>query len=98
MEAFKLNENPFTYLAIAIKCKTAFVDPPRAITITIAFSSDFLVMISRGFKSIFSSSKRCIPAKRHSTNFNGSSAGVEELRRKEMRTKHKNESEYVLRQ
>nr|GMD84649.1 Uncharacterised protein [Ipomoea batatas] len=70
--------NP-TDLAIAIKCRTALVDPPSAMTITIAFRSDFGVMMSRGFKSIFSKSKRYLPARRHSSNFRGSSAGVEEL-------------------
>lgn len=68
-----------SHLAIAIKCNTALVDPPSAITTTIALCSDFLVIMSRGFKSIFNSSRRCIPANRHSTNFIGSSAGVEEL-------------------
>lgn len=69
----------FTHLAIAIKCNTALVDPPSAITITIALRSDLRVMISRGFKSIFSNSRRYFPAKRHSSNFSGSSAGVDEL-------------------
>uniref|UniRef100_A0A0A9UKJ9 Uncharacterized protein n=1 Tax=Arundo donax TaxID=35708 RepID=A0A0A9UKJ9_ARUDO len=48
-------------------------------TITIAFRSDFSVIMSLGFKSIFSNSKRYFPARRHSSNFSGSSAGVEEL-------------------
>ena len=48
-------------------------------TITIALRSDFEVIISRGFKSIFNNSRRYFPAKRHSSNFNVSSAGVEEL-------------------
>ena len=74
------NQVPKTpHLAIAIKCNTALVDPPSAMTITIALRRDFGVIISRGFKSIFNNSKRYFPAKRHSSNFNGSSAGVEEL-------------------
>jgi len=70
------------HLAIAIRCNTAFVDPPRAMTETIALRSDFGVIMSRGFKSIFSNSRRYFPAKRHSSNFNGSSAGIEELQKK----------------
>lgn len=68
-----------THLAIAIKCSTALVDPPSAMIITIAFRNDFLVMMSLGFKSIFNNSRRYFPARRHSSSFNGSSAGVEEL-------------------
>ena len=37
--------------AMASRCKTALVEPPRAITIVIAFSSDFFVTISLGFRS-----------------------------------------------
>lgn len=67
------------YLAMAIKWSTALVDPPRAMTITMAFRKDFSVIISLGFKSIFKSSRRYFPAKRHSSIFSESSAGVEEL-------------------
>jgi hypothetical protein len=67
------------YLAMAIKWSTALVDPPRAITITIAFCKDFSVIMSLGFKSFFKSSRRYFPARRHSSNFSESSAGVEEL-------------------
>lgn len=73
----------FTHLAIAIKCSTALVEPPSAITTTIALRSDLRVMISRGFKSIFSNSSRYFPANRHSSNFSGSSAGVDELQEQE---------------
>ena len=76
---WKVGTKDSPHLAIAIKCKTAFVEPPSAMTITIALRKDFGVIISRGFKSIFSNSKMYFPAKRHSSNFNGSSAGVEEL-------------------
>lgn len=48
-------------------------------TMTIALRKDFSVMMSRGFKSIFNNSNRYFPARRHSSNFSGSSAGVEEL-------------------
>ena len=67
------------HLAIAIKCSTAFVDPPKAMTMTIALRSDLGVITSRGFKSIFIKSRIYFPARRHSSNFNGASAGVEEL-------------------
>ena len=62
--------------AIAIKCNTAFVLPPRAITMVIAFSKAALVMISLGFKSIFNKCLIAFPAKKHSSIFNGSSAGI----------------------
>lgn len=68
-----------THFAMAIKCKTALVDPPRAMTMTIALRRDFGVMMSLGFKSILIKSSRYFPARRHSSNFRGSSAGVEEL-------------------
>jgi len=68
-----------THRAMAIKCRTALVEPPSAITITIAFRNDFSVIMSLGFKSIFSNSKRYFPARWHSSSFSGSSAGVEEL-------------------
>jgi len=68
-----------THRAIAIKCRTALVDPPRAMTMTIALRNDFSVIMSLGFKSIFSNSKRYFPARWHSSSFRGSSAGVEEL-------------------
>ena len=37
--------------AMARRCNTALVEPPRAMTIVIAFSSDFFVTISLGFRS-----------------------------------------------
>jgi hypothetical protein len=74
-----MDEKMITYRAIAIKCRTALVDPPSAMIITIAFLNDFSVIMSLGFKSIFNNSKRYFPARRHSSSFNGSSAGVEEL-------------------
>jgi hypothetical protein len=68
-----------TALAIAIRWRTALVEPPRAITMTIAFSNASRVMMSRGFRS---SSRRFLiaaPARKHSSSFAGSSAGVEAL-------------------
>ena len=41
----------FADLAIAKKCKTALVDPPKAITNEIAFSMDFFEIISSGLIS-----------------------------------------------
>jgi len=64
---------------MAIKCSTTLVDPARAMTITIAFCNDLLVIISLGLKSIFSNSKRYFPERRHFSSFSGSSAGVDEL-------------------
>jgi hypothetical protein len=74
-----MDKKMIAYRAIAIKCSTALVDPPSAMIITIAFLNDFSVIMSLGFKSIFNNSKRYFPARRHSSSFNGSSAGVEEL-------------------
>ena len=42
----------FADLAIAKKCNTALVDPPKAITNEIAFSMDFFEMISSGLISL----------------------------------------------
>lgn len=63
--------------AIAIKCSTALVLPPVAITNTIAFSKLALVIMSLGLISRFINSNKYLPANRHSTFFSGSSAGVE---------------------
>ena len=78
-EQLEMDKKMTTHRAIAIKCSTALVDPPSAMIITIAFRNDFSVIMSLGFKSIFNNSKRYFPARRHSSIFNGSSAGVEEL-------------------
>mmetsp|Transcript_29597 Transcript_29597/g.28325 ORF Transcript_29597/g.28325 Transcript_29597/m.28325 type:complete len:202 (-) Transcript_29597:688-1293(-) len=67
-----------TALAIAIKCSTALVLPPRTITIVIAFSKAFLVIISLGLRSISKRVKMASPASLHSAVLRGSSAGVEE--------------------
>lgn len=56
------------------------MDPPSAMTSTIAFSSDARVMMSRGRMFFFSSSSTTRPASRHSCSFSGSSAGIDELR------------------
>mmetsp|Transcript_10568 Transcript_10568/g.39160 ORF Transcript_10568/g.39160 Transcript_10568/m.39160 type:complete len:219 (+) Transcript_10568:606-1262(+) len=65
-----------TECAMAIKCSTAFVLPPRAMMVTMAFSNAARVMISRGFKSISSRCRIALPAMKHSSIFNGSSAGM----------------------
>mmetsp|Transcript_108 Transcript_108/g.281 ORF Transcript_108/g.281 Transcript_108/m.281 type:complete len:338 (-) Transcript_108:568-1581(-) len=72
----KVTSTPHAF-AMAIKCNTAFVLPPVAITNTIAFSKLALVIMSLGLMSPFISSSRYLPANRHSTFFRGSSAGVE---------------------
>jgi hypothetical protein len=64
---------------MAMRCSTAFVEPPRAITTTIAFSNAARVMMSRGLMSFSSRFKIAFPAAWHSAIFCGSSAGVEEL-------------------
>ena len=40
-------------LAMAKKCSTALVEPPNMVTKVMAFSKDFLVIISDGFMSFF---------------------------------------------
>ena len=55
--------------AIAIKCSTAFVDPPSAITIDIAFSKASFVIISLGFKSRLIKLLTAFPASKESNNF-----------------------------
>lgn len=44
------------YLAIAMKCSTALVEPPVAITRVMAFSNALKVMMSLGFRSFFNKS------------------------------------------
>ncbi len=68
-----------TERAIAIRCSTALVEPPSTIVTTIAFSNAARVMMSRGFKSSSSRRRIAAPARRHSSCFAGSSAGVDEL-------------------
>lgn len=64
---------------MAMRCSTALVDPPRAITDTMAFSRAARVMMSLGFRSSSRSFRMAFPASRHSSSFKGSSAGIEEL-------------------
>mmetsp|Transcript_8323 Transcript_8323/g.26024 ORF Transcript_8323/g.26024 Transcript_8323/m.26024 type:complete len:215 (-) Transcript_8323:723-1367(-) len=63
---------------IAIRCKTAFVDPPVTITIRIAFSNAAFVMMSRGFKSSSSKFLIAAPAASHSACFSSESAGIDD--------------------
>ena len=73
-----VNFNP-TECAIAIKCKTAFVDPPRTKTILIAFSNAFIVIISLGLISFSNKIRIAFPASSHSFFFSSLKAGLEEL-------------------
>ena len=68
-----------TECAIAKRCKTAFVEPPRAVITVSAFSNAFLVMISRGFISRSNNTFIASPANSHSAFFSGLSAGLDEL-------------------
>ena len=68
-----------TARAIAMRCKTALVDPPRMMVTTMAFSKAFRVMMSRGFKSSSSSRRIAAPAARHSCSFSSDVAGAEAL-------------------
>ncbi len=68
-----------TARAMAIRCSTALVEPPRAMTTTMAFSNALRVMMSRGLMSRSSSMRIAAPARRHSSSLAGSSAGIDEL-------------------
>ena len=68
-----------TARAIAIRCITAFVEPPTAITTAIAFSNASRVITSRGLMSFSSSRRIAAPARRHSSSLPGSVAGSDEL-------------------
>jgi len=65
--------------AMAIRCKTAFVEPPRAMMTTMAFSNEARVMMSRGLISFSSNLRIAAPARRHSAILPGSVAGIDEL-------------------
>ncbi len=65
--------------AMAIRCSTALVEPPSAMTITMAFSKASRVMMSRGLMSFSIRFRIALPAATHSSSFFGSVAGVDEL-------------------
>ena len=71
-------------LAIAIKCKTALVDPPKAIISLIAFSKDSLVIISDGFISSNNSFFIALPQFSDSNSFTSLFAGLDELKGKDI--------------
>ena len=64
-------------LAMAIKCKTALVEPPMASTTVMAFSKAWRVIMSRGRTSSSSRRSRVTPALRASSTLRGSMAGME---------------------
>mmetsp|Transcript_120670 Transcript_120670/g.341211 ORF Transcript_120670/g.341211 Transcript_120670/m.341211 type:complete len:360 (-) Transcript_120670:340-1419(-) len=66
--------------AIASRCSTAFVEPPSALTTTIAFSKDFLVTMSRGFRFRSRRARIAFAACSHSFSFSGDTAGDDELK------------------
>ena len=68
-----------TARAIAIRWRTALVEPPSAITVTMAFSNARRVMMSRGLRSSSSRWRIAAPARRHSSALPGCSAGIEAL-------------------
>mmetsp|Transcript_45029 Transcript_45029/g.79872 ORF Transcript_45029/g.79872 Transcript_45029/m.79872 type:complete len:93 (-) Transcript_45029:694-972(-) len=65
--------------AMAKRWSTAFVEPPRALTTTMAFSKDFLLTISHGFRSRWSSGFTALATREHSSRFSGDVAGDDEL-------------------
>ena len=67
-----------TERAMAMRWSTALVLPPRAITVTMAFSKAARVMMSRGLMSFSSRLRTAAPARSHSWRFRASSAGVDE--------------------
>ena len=66
-------------LAIAKKCKTALVDPPKTAIKRMAFSSDFLVTTSFGLISCSTKWRKALPTRSHSAFLSGLTAGLEEL-------------------
>mmetsp|Transcript_81464 Transcript_81464/g.213877 ORF Transcript_81464/g.213877 Transcript_81464/m.213877 type:complete len:291 (+) Transcript_81464:459-1331(+) len=66
-------------VAMARRWSTAFVEPPRAFTTTMAFSKDFFVRMSSGFRFLSSSWRITGTSLLHSSRFSGDSAGIEEL-------------------
>ena len=65
--------------AMAKKCNTALVEPPNTMISFTAFSRDFLVMMSKGFKSFSMSHFRASPDATQSNGFSLPVAGFEEL-------------------
>ena len=65
--------------AMAIKCNTALVDPPRAITTVIAFSKDSLVRMSEGRMPVRSNSTTAAPARVQSESLSLEFANCAEL-------------------
>ena len=77
-------KSTFAALAIAKKCNTALVDPPRATTSLIAFSKDFRLIISKGFKSLISRFLIALPQFSDSISLSLLLAGFDELKGKDM--------------
>mmetsp|Transcript_62763 Transcript_62763/g.147178 ORF Transcript_62763/g.147178 Transcript_62763/m.147178 type:complete len:265 (+) Transcript_62763:352-1146(+) len=63
--------------AMASKCSTALVEPPSAFTSTMAFSKDFFVRMSIGFRFRSSMAFTHWAARWHSARFSGEVAGEE---------------------
>ena len=64
--------------AIAIKCKTALVEPPSVIIKVIAFSNAFLVIMSLGLISFLSRLTTASPARRQSLFLSSEIASCDE--------------------
>ena len=62
-----------------MRCSTAFVEPPTAMTSAIAFSNASRVITSRGLMSFSMQWRITSPARRHSSSLPGSVAGSDEL-------------------
>ncbi len=65
--------------AIANRCSTALVDPPRAMTTVMAFSKALRVRMSRGRKPSFTNFTTASPARRESALFSSPTASCAEL-------------------
>src|SRR5271156_1779487 len=64
--------------AMARKCRTALVEPPRAISMTMAFSNERLVMRWRGVISFSRQTRMASAALAHSRILAGELAGVDD--------------------
>ncbi|MCY1513133.1 hypothetical protein D9M68_476180 [compost metagenome] len=67
-----------TLFAMAMRCNTAFVEPPKTMMVTIAFSKALRVMISLGLMSFSNKILMALPAAKHSACFSSLKAGLEE--------------------
>ena len=72
-------KSSFAALAMAKKCNTAFVDPPKTAIKRMAFSKALAVTISLGLISFSIKCFSAFPTRSHSSFLSGLTAGLDEL-------------------